>query len=148
MSFINQVLVATYHVEECFIIPKNIDVEDRTQVAEHWVRRGVLHIKLTNGKVITIQSQGMSDDLKYPESTIIENAADMGYEPEDFEEDFADVDLDIFETHETKVYNDIMAEFTAEDDPQPQPQPHPQPQPETNEDKIMVRRFAFNGKNT
>lgn len=136
------VLVATYNIEECFIIPKNIDIEDRTQVVEHWVRRRTLHIKLTNGKVITIHSQGLSDNMKYPDSTRVENAADYGYEPDDFEEDFDDVDLGIFETHETKVYTDIMDMFTANDEPEPQPQPQSQP----NENTLYVRRFTFNGK--
>jgi hypothetical protein len=64
------VVKVDYHFSDAFLIPENINLEDKTQVADWYVKWNVLHIHFTNanGKVLKIKSQGWYDDdgFKYP----------------------------------------------------------------------------------
>ena len=87
---VRQVLVATYFVpKETFIVPKGIDLNNKEQVKDHWVKYGVLYIDLTNGKTLKVDSfQGVEDsDYKYPKDTKITDAEDEGIDLEDYEEE-------------------------------------------------------------
>jgi hypothetical protein len=103
-----KVLIATYTVEESFVIPKNIDLENEEKVESYWVKYNTLHIKLTNGKHIEIDNQGWVNnyDYKYPsnDETRIEEGCDYGLDDED--EEFNEVDIGIFEKEEIKKLED------------------------------------------
>jgi|688.fasta_scaffold558481_1 hypothetical protein len=86
----NKVLRVNYSVDEAFAIPSNINLEDKTQVEEWWVKYLTLHIRLTNGKVIEIKPQGWIDnnDFKWPSTDYdddnIVDASEFGIDDEAF----------------------------------------------------------------
>ena len=62
-----KVLIAYYVPrEQRFRIPKGLDLEDKTKVAEYWVRREQLHIKFVDGSFKHIQSYSDISDEKTP----------------------------------------------------------------------------------
>ena len=73
-----------------FVVPKGIDLENKEQVKEYWVKWEVLYIDLTNGKTLKVSSfQGVEDpDFKYPEETDIKDAEDEGLDLDDYEDDY------------------------------------------------------------
>jgi len=94
-----KVLRVNYSVDEAFAIPSNIDLFDKEQVEDWWVKYLTLHIRLTNGKVIEIKPQGWIDnnDFKWPSEDYdnddnIVDASDCGMDDDD--EDFKPVKLD------------------------------------------------------
>lgn len=99
-----KVVIATYTVEECFVIPKNIDLENKEQVESYWIKYNNLNIILTNGKHIKIDSNGWIQDngLKYPDidGIKIEEACDYGINNDN--QAFDEVDIGIFEKEEIK----------------------------------------------
>lgn len=96
----NKVVRVTYCVEDVFYIPKNINLEDKTQVESWGIKYNVLHIYLANGKKLEISSRGdiHSFDYKYPsnfdETEAIVEASEEGYADED-DEGFNEVDVGI-----------------------------------------------------
>jgi hypothetical protein len=81
-----QMVVATYHIECFFKIPKHIDLENKKQVKTHWVKWNVLHIEMVNGKTIEVETDRPNDEMKYPDEINIESAEDCFDESEDEEE--------------------------------------------------------------
>ena len=80
-----KVVRVTYDHEDIFKIPSNIDLENKEQVEDWWVKWNVLHIRLKGiEEVITIDSQGFEHDDKHPDNEMIEDAEDWGVEDEDF----------------------------------------------------------------
>ena len=61
----NKVVRVSYIQEDCFCVPSNIDLEDKAQVKFWGVKYNVLHIVLTNGREIEIESEGMVNDNGY-----------------------------------------------------------------------------------
>jgi hypothetical protein len=85
----NNVVRVTYSVDECFKVPSNIDLENEEQVDCWYVKWNILHIMLTNGKMLEIDSEGWFKefDLKRPsDDPVIEPAEYVGLEDENFEE--------------------------------------------------------------
>jgi hypothetical protein len=74
-----KIVMATYYVEEMFIVPKHIDLENKDQVKDYGVKRNVLYIELTDGKTIDIEGNGWINniDYKYPDTIRIEDASDF-----------------------------------------------------------------------
>ena len=91
----NKVVKVTYHVYDVFCIPKNINLEDKSQVKGWSVKWNKLYITLTNGKKLEISSMGWKDDFdyKYPDgdSEILE-LDEVGCIDED-DEGFNEVDI-------------------------------------------------------
>jgi len=89
----NKVVRVSYTVNDLFCIPKNINLEDKTQVEDWSVKYNVLHIYLTNGKELEISNLGWIEnfDYKYPSDTEIIDAEDVCIDDDD--EAFEEVDL-------------------------------------------------------
>ena len=80
------VVRVTYSVDECFKIPSNIDLENEEQVDCWYVKWNILHIMLTNGKMLEIESEGWfrEFDLKRPsDDPVIEPAEYVGLDDEE-----------------------------------------------------------------
>jgi hypothetical protein len=90
----NKVVRVSYTFNDVFYIPKNINLEDETQVKSWGVKHNTLFIYLTNGKELEISSRGWIDscDYKYPSETEILDAEEVGIDDDD--EDFEEVDLE------------------------------------------------------
>ena len=92
----NKVVRVTYSVDDCFKIPTNVDLENKNQVDYWYVKWNILHIKLTNGKILKIDPEGWfrEFDLKHPSNDpVIESAECVGIDDEDFvEEDLNNYD--------------------------------------------------------
>ena len=71
-----KVVVATYMMEIIFKLPDGIDLEDKTVVADWYVRWGTLHINYVDGREEEIeQSDGMSEpDWKRPDDQFVIDA--------------------------------------------------------------------------
>ena len=79
----------SYEIDDCFKIPKHINLEDEKQVKWWGVKWNILHIYLTNGEKLQIQSEGwgFSFDFKHPCNTAIVDAAEMGIDDDEEEEE-------------------------------------------------------------
>lgn len=84
-----KVVHVSYTHDDVFCIPKNIDLEDKTQVENWGVKYNTLYIYLVNGKTLKIESKGWIHDFdyKYPISTSIENADEFGIDDDDIDEE-------------------------------------------------------------
>ena len=101
-----QLLVATYYPPQMtFVVPKGIDLNNKEQVKEHWVKYGVLTIDLTNGKTLKVSSfQGVEDpDFKYPEETEIIDAEDEELDLDDYEDDYEESENEESENEESET---------------------------------------------
>jgi hypothetical protein len=89
----NKVVRVSYTVDDVFCIPKNINLEDKTQVKSWSVKFNVLYIYLTNGKKLEISNQGRVEnfDYIYPSDTEILDAEEVYIDDDD--EAFEEVDL-------------------------------------------------------
>lgn len=90
-----KVLVVEYTTEYVYCLPKNINLEDKTQVERWHIKDEELCIHLINGKNIKIDEYGYSRELehKYPENDKIVDAKDYVDLDEDSEE-FAPINLE------------------------------------------------------
>ena len=98
-----KLLVATYYPPKMtFVVPKGIDLENKEQVKEYWVKYGVLYINLTNGKTLKVSSfQGVEDPVfKYPEETEIIDAEDEELDLDDYEDDYEESENEESETED------------------------------------------------
>lgn len=83
----------SYIVDDCFKIPKHVNLEDKTQVKSWGVKYNVLYILLTNGEELVISSEGWLEafDYKYPskfdKNEAIVDASDLGVDDDDSEEE-------------------------------------------------------------
>ena len=84
----SKVVIAQYCVQDAFIIPDHIDLENKAQVKFWGVKWNRLYIEFVDGTELMIESEGWTQDidLKYPHKTAIENAEDYGLEPEESEQ--------------------------------------------------------------
>lgn len=75
-----KVVIATYFQEECFVIPRNIDIEDKTQVKSWGVKWNRLYVELVSGEIIEIGSENWIDetDYKRPSEVVIDDATNRG----------------------------------------------------------------------
>jgi hypothetical protein len=61
----NKVVRVSYTVDEVFCVPKNINLEDKTQVESWGVKYNTLYIYLTNGKELEISNRGWVENFEY-----------------------------------------------------------------------------------
>ena len=70
-----KVVRVTYGIEDEFLVPKELDLENKLQVKEWEVRYNILHITKADDTELKIESGGLKDhfrfDLKYPDTTTI-----------------------------------------------------------------------------
>ena len=86
----NKVVRVSYSVDDCFKVPSNVDLENKNQVDCWYVKWNILHIMLTNGKMLKIDAEGWyrEFDLKHPsDDPVIESSACVGIDDEDFVEE-------------------------------------------------------------
>ena len=92
----NKVVRVSYSVDDCFKVPSNVDLENKNLVDCWYVKWNILHIMLTNGKMLKIDAEGWyrEFDLKHPsDDPVIESSACVGIDDEDFvEEDLSNDD--------------------------------------------------------
>lgn len=87
----SKVVIVKYTITDAFKVPKDIDLEDTSQVNYWYVKWNKLHIVKTNGEELEIDSQGWihNADYKYPDSDNengeIQDAEDYGLEEEEEE---------------------------------------------------------------
>jgi len=80
----SKVLVVRYDAQEIYIVPEWLDLEDKTQVEDYYVKWSILHAFLTDGRHITIKPNGELDfDTKYGECCEINDADEHGLEDEE-----------------------------------------------------------------
>lgn len=89
----NKVVKVTYYLDDVFCIPKNINLEDKSQVKDWCIKWNVLHITLTNGKELEISAQGVIEgyDYKYPDEKEILGLEGVCIDEDD--EGFNEVDI-------------------------------------------------------
>ena len=92
----NKVVRVSYTVDDVFCVPKNINLEDKTQVESWGVKYNTLHIYLTNGEELEISSRGWIEnfDYKYPNNNEqkIVDAEEVGIDDDD--EGFEEADVE------------------------------------------------------
>ncbi len=92
----NKIVKVTYSFDDCFKVPSNIDLENEKQVNHWYVKWNILHIVLTNDKMLKIESEGWLQelDLKNPsEDPVIESIECTSLDDKDFVE--ADLEEDL-----------------------------------------------------
>jgi hypothetical protein len=85
-----QILIATFNTTVEFVIPKGMDLDDKTKIKEYWVRYGTLHIEFVDGTTQKIEYENEPDtDWETPNDTNInyEEEWDDGEEEEEDKED-------------------------------------------------------------
>lgn len=87
-----KVVRVTYVIEDEFLVPKGLDLEDKSQVKEWEVRYNTLRITKADDTELKIESGGLIDafsvDLKFPDTTtIIPRIDSFCYNPDNDEED-------------------------------------------------------------
>jgi len=92
----SKVLVVDYHAEAIFKIPKHIDLEDKTQVEEYWVRYENLYIRLVGvEKPLKIEADREAEfDTKEGGNYSIQEAYDWGFTDDEEEEEEDEEDSD------------------------------------------------------
>jgi hypothetical protein len=80
----SKVLVVRYDGDEIYHLPDHINLEDKTQVKDYFVKHSILHILLTNGKWVKILPEYEVDiDTRYGDDHEIQDAEDFGLDPDE-----------------------------------------------------------------
>lgn len=58
------VLVAQYCVQEFFKLPRGLDLNDKSKVAEYGVKWDTLYVLMVDGTELKIQSEGIREDFQ------------------------------------------------------------------------------------
>ena len=84
----SKVLVVRYDGDELYHLPDHINLEDKTQVKDYFVKHSILHISLTNGKWVKILPEYEVDiDTRYGDDHEVQDAEDFGLDPDEEEEE-------------------------------------------------------------
>jgi hypothetical protein len=113
----NKVVKVSYTINDVFCIPKNINLEDETQVECWEVKYNRLYIYLTNGKELKISSKGWIEDpgYKYPDKSEIVDAEEVCIDDEDKDFKEVEVEVEVEEDEEDEVENnDLFDTLVAE----------------------------------
>jgi hypothetical protein len=112
-----QVIRVQYCVDDVFVIPENIDLNNKNQVKDWGVKWNTLHIYFVDGSEIEINSKGWVNDFDY-------KRPNDDYEPEPAE-DFGWVDDDDEGFKPVDVYQPTteVAEVAKVVEPEPEPEP-------------------------
>jgi hypothetical protein len=111
-----QVIRVHYCVDDLFLIPENIDLNNKNQVKDYGIKWNILYIYFVDGSEIEIKSQGWIDDFDY-------KRPNDDYEPEPAE-DFGYVDNDDEGFKPVDVYQPVT-EVAKVVEPEPEPEPEP-----------------------
>jgi hypothetical protein len=109
-----QVIRVHYCVDDVFVIPENIDLNNKNQVKDWGVKWNTLHIYFVDGSEIQINSKGWVNDFDY-------KRPNDDYEPEPAE-DFGLVDNDDEGFNPVDVYQPAT-EVAKVVEPEPEPEP-------------------------
>ena len=124
-----QVIRVQYCIDDVFVIPENIDLNNKNQVKDWGVKWNTLYIYFVDGSEIQINSKGWVNDFDY-------KRPNDDYEPEDAE-DFGWVKPDDEGFKPVDVYQPT-AEVV---EPEPEPKVvEPEPEPD------LVRIIKIDGK--
>lgn len=82
------VIVAEYKVTSTFVIPKDIDIDDKEQVENYYVKWDILHIEMVDGRTLRIEpyESASNYDLKHPDDITMQSAEEYGVD-EDYKDD-------------------------------------------------------------
>jgi hypothetical protein len=89
-----KVVRVSYTVDDVFCIPKNINLEDETQVKFWGVKYNVLYITLVNGKELKIESKGDVSSISYKYPSEMEIVDNEEYELDIDDEGFDEIELE------------------------------------------------------
>jgi len=80
-----KVVYVNYVLNDVFKIPDELDLENKEQVLEWWVKWNQLHIVKADGTTLEIKSEGWTEayDYKRPKETEIMDAAELNLEEDD-----------------------------------------------------------------
>jgi hypothetical protein len=115
-----QVIRVHYCIEDLFLIPENIDLNNKNQVKDWGVKWNTLYIYFVDGSEIQINSKGWVNDFDY-------KRPNDDYEPEPAE-DFGYVDNDDEGFNPVDVYQPAteVAEVAKVVEPEPEPYEEPE----------------------
>jgi hypothetical protein len=83
----SKIVLAEYRCYEAFKIPKGMDLEDKSQVTEWWIKWNKLYIRLVDETLLTIEPEwDNGDGMKEPVEATIEDGEDYGFEDEEKDE--------------------------------------------------------------
>ena len=101
-----KIVIAEYHPpERVWKIPFGVDLEDKTQVKEWWIKWEYLHIEYTDGRKESLEvDREPEDDFKYPVDQRIDDADELFV---DFSEDIESY-LQNLEERKPKVFFKIQ----------------------------------------
>lgn len=101
-----KIVIAEYHVpERAWKIPFGVDLEDKTQVKDWWIKWEYLNIEYVDGRKQAIDCDfETEEDLKYPVEQRIDDADVLFI---DFNEDIQDY-LEDLEERKPKTFFDIQ----------------------------------------
>lgn len=85
----NKIVRVTYSFEDHFLIPSNINLENKEQVVNWWIKYNTLRVELKNGKILEINSIGLCDDIdmKHTDYEEILDADEAGYDDDEFKQE-------------------------------------------------------------
>jgi len=132
-----QVIRVHYCVDDLFLIPENIDLNNKNQVKDYGIKWNILYIYFVDGSEIEIKSQGWIDDFDYKRPS-------DDYYPEPVE-DYNCVSADDEDFNPIDVYQPTteVAEVAEVVEPEPEPKVvEPEPEPEYD----CVKKIIIDGK--
>jgi hypothetical protein len=109
----SKVVIVSYIADAIFKVPKGIDLEDKTQVKEWWVKYCCLHIVFvdqTKEMMMVEAHEELEYDTKWGSDERIDDACDWGFSDDDEEEEEEDNPAKIAK----KVISDIFDKVKAE----------------------------------
>jgi hypothetical protein len=90
-----QYIIANYSISEKFIIPKGLDLNNKSLVEYYTVKWNTLYIKLRNDeKLIEVQAEGWIHDFDYKFADTIEEVAEEEAEEEEEEDEEGKTDVE------------------------------------------------------
>jgi len=80
-----KVVYVTYDCDDAFKIPDELDLENKEQVTEWWVKYNLLHIVKADGTTLEIKSEDWisGNDFKQPKTTEIMDASELNLEEDE-----------------------------------------------------------------
>lgn len=82
-----QVIHAEYKVFSTFVIPEGIDLDDKEQVKNWWVKWDTMYIEMVDGREFEVSAyiSAAQDEFKRPDDTMLnEEEIDEDYKEEDY----------------------------------------------------------------
>lgn len=118
-----QILKVSYWLNDIFVIPTGINLEDESIIESYGVKYNVLKIYFRDGRILEIDSEGWIND---PDLKHHEGEAEL---------------LDAEYYIDDEKFDERSKQILEELPPKPEPKPEPEP-----EQKIIVMKIDFEGK--